>query len=373
LPDVLQRISRFIRGGGWRPPECSTRTGRLDAVMRVALVAAVLLVAAVSLRGADRPRLAVLTDVGGDPDDRQSMIRLLLYANEFDLELLIATAAGTPGELGESITRPDLILEIVDAYGQVLPNLRRHARGWPEAEALRDRVTSGNPLRGRDHVGRGHDTAASRALIERIDGGTPERPLNITIWGGQTDLAQALWRVKHDRGAAGLAAFVRKLRVYDIGDQDGLADWMRVEFPGMHYILSKAPAGRDRRDAVYRGMYLTGDESLTSRAWLDEHVLRKGPFGALYPTKTWTAPNPHGAMKEGDTPSWFFFLPAGGNDPADPSKPGWGGRFVRGSDGWFGDPPAETGSDPREAVSRWRPEFQRDFARRMAWCLPEAR
>ena len=102
--------------------------------------------------------------------------------------------------------------------------------------------------------------------------------MNIAIWGGQTDLAQALWRVKQDRGTAGLAAFVRKLRVYDIGDQDRIADWMRAEFPGMHYILAKAPAGRDFRDAVYRGMYLTGDASLTSRAWIDEHVRSRGPL-----------------------------------------------------------------------------------------------
>jgi hypothetical protein len=346
--------------------------GGLARLAGLLALAAVFLFGAV-LRGAERPRLAVLTDIGGDPDDQQSMIRLMLYANEFDLELLIASAAGIPGELDESITRPDLIVRIVEAYGQVLPNLRRHATGWPTAESLRARVVSGNHLRGRPHIGSGHDTAASRALIERIDAGTPERPLNITIWGGQTDLAQALWRVKQQRGAAGLAAFVRRFRVYDISDQDGIADWMRGEFPGMFYILAKAPAGRDRRDGVYRGMYLTGDESLTSRAWLDEHVLGQGPLGALYPTRTWTAPNPHGAIKEGDTPSWFFFLPLGGNDPADPSKPGWGGRFVRDGDGWFRDPPARAGADPRETVSRWRPEFQRDFARRMAWCLPDRR
>ena len=316
---------------------------------------------------AQRPRLAVLTDIGGDPDDQQSMIRLMVYSNEFDLELLVATAAGTPGELKESITRPDLIRQIIDAYGHVLPNLQRHAAGWPSAESLHARVTSGNPHRGRDHIGAGHDTAASQALIDRIDAGTTDRPLNITVWGGQTDLAQALWRVKRDRGTAGLAAFVRKLRVYDVADQDAVADWMRAEFPGMYYILAKAPAGKDRRDAVFRGMYLTGDESLTSRAWLDEHVLNRGPLGALYPTKTWTAPNPHGSLKEGDTPSWFFFLPLGGNDPADPTKPGWGGQFVREADGWFRDPPAVAGKDPRDAVSRWRPDFQRDFAKRMGW------
>ena len=361
------------RGGMPHPRIMWLVTARRHELVRFAGAIALVVLSVLGAGAAERPRLAVLTDIGGDPDDRQSMIRLLVYANEFDLELLVASAAGTPGELKESITRPDLILEIVEAYGQVLPNLQRHATGWPQVESLRARVLPGNPRRGRPFVGADHDTAASRALIERIDAGTPERPLNVTIWGGQTDLAQAVWRVKAERGPAGLAAFVRKLRVYDIADQDGIADWMRAVFPGMFYILSKAPAGRDRREAVFRGMYLTGDEALTSRAWVDEHVLGQGPLGALYPTKTWTAPNPHGTMKEGDTPSWFFFLPLGGNDPADPSKPGWGGQFVRESDGWFRDPPADGGVDPRETVSRWRPEFQRDFARRMAWCLPERR
>ena len=73
------------------------------------------------------------------------MIRLMVYANEFDLELLIATAAGTPGELKETITRPDLIHQIIDAYGEVLPNLQKHAEGWPPVESLRARVMSGNP------------------------------------------------------------------------------------------------------------------------------------------------------------------------------------------------------------------------------------
>jgi len=334
-----------------------------------ALAVALLLATVVSVFG-QKPRLAVLTDIGGDPDDQQSMIRLLVYADEFEIELLLASAAGTPKELKESITRPDLIRQIVDAYGEVLPNLKRHASGWPEAAELRSRIVSGNPLRGRGHIGAGHDTAGSRALIERIDAGSPERPLNITIWGGQTDLAQALWRVQQDRGAAGFAAFVRKCRIYDIADQDGIADWMRGEFPGLYYILNKAPANTDKRQATFRGMYLTGDESLTSRAWIDANVRSRGPLGALYPIKTWTAPNPHGCMKEGDTPSWFFFLPAGGNDPADPAKPGWGGQFTRQPDGWFQDLPAHAGFDPRSSVSRWRPDFQRDFARRMLWCVP---
>ena len=325
------------------------------------------------LAGAERPRLAVLTDIGGDPDDQQSMIRLMVYANEFEIELLIASASGTRGELKESITRPDLIRQIVDAYGEVLPNLKRHASRWPERAELHARIISGNPQRGRPYIGEEHNTAASRALVECIDRGSPERPLNISIWGGQTDLAQALWRVKRERGPNGFATFARRFRVYDIADQDGIAEWIRAEFPGLFYILASAPAGKDKRMGTFRGMYLTGDESLTSRAWIDQHVLSRGPLGALYPTKTWTVPNPHSCMKEGDTPSWFFFLPVGGNDPADPTKPGWGGQFARQPDGWFRDVVAEPGVDPRETVSKWRPDYQRDFARRMAWCLSVAK
>jgi hypothetical protein len=342
----------------------------MDACALSAFMTAVAIVSTMSAALADeRPRLAVLTDIGGDPDDRQSMIRLMVYANEFRIEALIASAAGTPGELDEEITRPALIREIIDGYAAVLPNLKKHAAGWPEADELRARVKSGNRHRGREHIGEQHDSEASRELVRLIDAGSEADPLNIAVWGGQTDLAQALWRVKHDRGASGVAEFVQRLRVYDISDQDGIADWMRAEFPGMHYILAKAPAGSDKREGTYRGMYLTGDESLTSREWIETNVRSKGPLGALYPTNTWTAPNPHGCLKEGDTPSWFFFLPRGGNDPHDPTKPGWGGQFERQPDGWYRDMPERGGFDPRTTVSRWRAEFQADFAKRMSWCV----
>ena len=355
--------------------------------LRSVLVLLIFPPAVATLDAAERPRLCVLTDIGGDPDDQQALVRLMVYANEFEIEGLIATAAGVPGQLKEARTRPDLIRETVAAYGQVRGNLARHAGGWPTAEELVGRIKSGNPQRGREHIGEGHDTEGSRWLIERIDAGTAERPLNVAIWGGQTDLAQALWRVKHDRGAEGFGSFVARFRAFDIDDQDHLADWIHGEFPGLYYILAQARPGHDKREGIYRGMYLGGDEALTSRAWIEANIRTKGPLGALYPTKTWTAPNPNGCMKEGDTPSWFFFLPSGGNDPADPSKPGWGGQYTKAPDGWYRDLPAEmmaegkqgasvgakgaAGADPRQAVYRWRPDFQKDFARRMEWCVAE--
>ena len=89
----------------------------------------VLLLSSVALAAVDRPRLAMLDDFGGDPDDKQTLIRLMVYANEFDLDLLVATAVRKRHAPNRPVTRPDWIREIIQAYGQVLPNLRRHASG----------------------------------------------------------------------------------------------------------------------------------------------------------------------------------------------------------------------------------------------------
>lgn len=284
-----------------------------------------------------KPRLLVLTDIGGDPDDQQSMIRLLVHSNEFEIEGLIASASGTLGELKERVTKPHLIREQIEAYAKVWPNLTKHAEGFPTADSLLKVVKSGNPNRGRDFIGDKHDTEGSRWIIACADKDDP-RPLNIVVWGGQTDLAQALWRVRKDRGESGFQVIQSRIRVFDIDDQDKIHDWLFVEFPDVFYILSKAAKGADKREGAFRGMYLGGDQSLTTLAWLDEHVRKgHGPLGELYPAKTWTAPNPNSALKEGDTPSWFFFFPNGLGDPAHPEWGGWGGRYVHENRGLFRD------------------------------------
>lgn len=38
-----------------------------------------------------KPRIIVTTDLGADPDDDQSLVRLLVSANEFDIEGLIVS------------------------------------------------------------------------------------------------------------------------------------------------------------------------------------------------------------------------------------------------------------------------------------------
>jgi hypothetical protein len=160
--------------------------------------------------------------------------------------------------------------------------------------------------------------------------------------------------------------------VYDTNDQDKIVEQIYAEHKLPFYILAKAPDGVDKREGAYRGIYLGGDESLTSLEWLKANILEKhGPLGKLYPIKTWTAPNPHGVMKEGDTPSWFFFLKNGLNVAAQPELGGWGGRFLKNEVGIYRDVDDTYGdkTEARATVYRWREDFQNDWAARMDWCV----
>src|SRR3954451_12619767 len=87
-----------------------------------------------------KPRLIVLTDISNEPDDEESLVRLLVYSNEYDLEGLIAT---TSVWLRDK-TRADLIRRDIEAYGQVRDNLSQHAPGFPSAADLLGKVKSGS-------------------------------------------------------------------------------------------------------------------------------------------------------------------------------------------------------------------------------------
>ena len=79
------------------------------------------------------PRLIVLTDIGADPDDQQSLVRLLLYSNQIDIEGIVATTSCWQ----QNRVRPELVAFILDAYAKVQPNLLKHEAGFPTADALR--------------------------------------------------------------------------------------------------------------------------------------------------------------------------------------------------------------------------------------------
>ena len=62
----------------------------------------------------NKPRVLVLTDIENEPDDAMSLVRLLTYANELDIEGLIAkTSTWQRDKIADW-----RIIEIVTAYGK---------------------------------------------------------------------------------------------------------------------------------------------------------------------------------------------------------------------------------------------------------------
>jgi len=330
-----------------------------------AAVSAAISAAAPSVEAA-RTRVMVLTDIGNEPDDSESMVRFLLYSNEFDVEGLLAVTSTWQ----RAAVHPELIEERVRAYGQVLPNLKAHATGYPEMQSLLSLIRAGRSEYGMAGVGAGKDTEASKLIIAAADGPDP-RPLWLTLWGGTTDLAQALWKVRSTRSADAVVRFVTKLRVYSISDQDDAASWIRANFPSLFWIVSVHAFG-DYRLATWPGISAPqpgADFSVVSPEWLESHI-RKGPLGALYPLPKY--------IMEGDTPSFLYLIPNGLGSSEHPDWGSWGGRYGRVGPGlgvWSDSTDHVKGVDNLDyftnqaSVWRWRRAFQNDFAARMAWTL----
>ena len=52
-----------------------------------------------------KPRVVVMTDIANEPDDQMSMVRFLVYSNQFDVEGLVATTSTWM----RNTVRPDVI------------------------------------------------------------------------------------------------------------------------------------------------------------------------------------------------------------------------------------------------------------------------
>jgi hypothetical protein len=302
----------------------------------------------------DKSRLVVMTDIGGDPDDRQSMVRFLLYTCDFDVEGLCTGF----GHGHYKTTRPELIREIVDAYGKVLPNLRKHRGDYPSHKRLISLIKDGH--NGDPHkIGPGMDSEASDWIIKVLDRDDP-RPVWFSIWGGPRELAQAIWKVGQTRSAEQLAAFKRKIRVHSIADQDRTAGWVKQNHPDVFWIFSRV---------LFRGIWKEGDQKIVSPAWLEKNVRTgHGPLGPVYPAKA----AGKAGVKEGDTPSFFYVLPDGLSDPEHPEWGNWGGRFQRSGRGNEYVPAEDRMGDRLNmlyTIHRWRQAYQDSFEARMDWCV----
>jgi hypothetical protein len=315
-----------------------------------------------SLAAWERPTVIVLTDIGGDTDDEQSMVRFLLYADVLDIKGFCVTSRLGHGQ----DIKPEILHNQIEAYAQVYPNLLLHSPDYPKPEYLMSVVKHGQG--DSNNFGEGYDTEASDHIIEVVD--QSEQVIHIAVWGGQRELLQALWMVKNSRSEQQYIGFCNKIQVHAIGDQDRHRDRILKEYKEIKFIANGfAWMGFTgiRELSAFRGMYMTGDQSLQKGDWVKTHIHGHGPLSETYQL------DGHGTdgMKEGDSPSFLGLIQNGLNVPEKPEWGGWGGRYRHLNHKLYIDAPdfLEGQLNERHSVSRWRSAFQKDFMARLKWCV----
>lgn len=184
-----------------------------------------------------KPRVVILTDIGRpdlEPDDTESLVHLLCYADMLEIEgIITSTGWNCDPYPTESAAYRD---SVVSAYGTDVLNLmkrsgqdaflplekengRQHLGYWPSMEYLQGRCAMGSQRAGIGVIGADNDTPGSELIIRLADE-ADDRPLWVCAWGGANTLAQAIWKVQQTRTPEQLMAFLNKLRLYTITDQD---------------------------------------------------------------------------------------------------------------------------------------------------------
>lgn len=312
-----------------------------------------------------RPRVIVETDAGGDPDDEQSLVRFLLYANELDVEAIIANRAQAREGENRNPERTGLgiVQRLVEAYSECVPRLKQHDPRYPTSEELLARVVPGYADR----------DEGVRRVIEAVDA-NDRRPVWFLNWGtddgsAPSCLKRALDQVLAERGAEKYARFKSKLR---LSSADKFGPHTReIEPPFALWVDTFRPEVDGKR-WYHRFSELTATAGGFD---LERDCLRDhGPLGALYPTNTTHR------QKEGDTMTFLYLVPTGMNDPEYPAWGSWAGRhgirddeagrnyyFANQRDAWNGTTHRDN------TLARWAADLQRDFQARLDWCVQPVR
>lgn len=326
----------------------------------------VLLIAPVSAADANPvpdPRLRVIieTDAGGDPDDEQSLVRFLLYVNEWDVEGIIANRPrAREGEnRNRERTGHGIVTALVKAYGECWTNLVQHDGRYPRPETLLAKTVAGYDDR----------EDAVNLILPALDRDDP-RPIWYADWGSDhgsstNNLRRALDRLLRERGERGFAATKRKLRILCHRNQ---FPEHTARPPSFALWVNTFEPPEDGRRWYHRFSALTA-----RAAGFDlrrDMLMGHGPLGALYPNNT-THP-----QKEGDTMTFLYLVPTGMNDPEQPTWGSWAGRYGLREDAegqphyWANQKDSWNGKTSRDnTLARWAAHLQNDFRARLDWCV----
>ena len=334
-----------------------------------------------------KPRVIVTTD--GEIDDECSMVRFLLYANEFDVEGII-TSSSQYHWRGHRWAGDDWMQPYLATYAQVYPNLVKHDRDYPKPEYLRTRTLLGNVKAEGDMD---EATVGSQHIVKVLLDASDDHPVWLQAWGGTNTIARALKTIEEEHPDQ-IEYVANKIRLFLIWEQDSTyQDYIRPHWA--KYNITTIISDQFVAFAYHWEKILPEQTHNVFRGdWMNRHILQDhGPLCALY-----KAHDDGRFRSEGDSPAFLHVIPNGLRSVESPAWGGWGGRYVRVRENTWLDPVLEPGykypegrwytstawgrSRMRENISkdqalaaylkpmwRWFHAVQNDFAARADWCI----
>jgi len=303
-----------------------------------------------------KPRIIATTD--GEIDDRCSMVRFLLYANEWDIEGIIYCSSKFHWK-GHSWAGEQWIERDIDLYAQFYDRLKKHDPNFPSPQQLKAVTYIGNI----DTVGEmGKDTPGSDRIVDVLLDDEPG-PVYLQAWGGTNTIARALWKIQYEHPEH-MARVSKKAIIFIILDQDKtFREYIQPNWPDIMTL------GSFRQFATvaysWRNIIPTELHAYYDGPWMKENILQgHGPLCARYESH-----NDGRFRSEGDSPAFMHQILVGLGSLADPTYGGWGGRFVREKgtrNVWRGAQDDGSWSKP---IWRWTEAFQNDWAARADWCV----
>ena len=260
----------------------------------------------------DAPRVFIFTDINidqGDPDDRQSLIHLMWYANELQIEGIVPDRWSADGYQACEL--------VIDAYARDFQQNNFEQQGYPTPESVRKQIAM--------------DTAHAFQLFQQA-ASLETSPLYVLVWGNMRIFSQAIGQNPE---------LSQNIRVITIGT--GLM--LEQDIPHLPKSWEKSEPcvqlnwNGFGRNAIYN------DPQYDNLWWLEINWTYNGMFTGEEPKQLFSQLAEYGHLGEhmqevvknqpwaryfrvGDTPSVLYVIDET-NELNNPTEASWAGQFTQ--------------------------------------------
>lgn len=201
----------------------------------------------VTVTKTQRPRCIITQDA--EVDDMNSLIHVLLYSNEVDIQGIVQSSSkfhwkGVAGQKEEKYTKPyrwpgtEWMQKYLNAYQKVYPNLKKHDKSYPAPAYLKSVTKVGNI----GYKGEMDSATEGSELIKKTILDNDERTLYLLAWGGTNTISRALKDIEKEyKGTKQWDAIrkkiINKVVIPACGEQDETySEYIAEEWPEIKFM-----------------------------------------------------------------------------------------------------------------------------------------